>query len=69
MILLGESAAKAGTTAPARSSASRRALSFRRVQAMTLREDWPEKREVAQAQVREFVARAEREGGFDAGSD
>jgi hypothetical protein len=47
----------------ARAAAVRQALPFRRVQVMTLREDWPEKREAAQAQVREFVARAGREGG------
>lgn len=51
------------TKIDARADAVRRALPFRRVQVMTLREDWPEKREAAQAQVREFVARAGREGG------
>lgn len=51
------------TRIDARADAVRQALPFRRVQVMTLREDWPEKREAAQAQVREFVARAGREGG------
>ena len=47
----------------ARADAVRQALPFRRVQVMTLREDWPEKREEAEAQVRAFVQRAGGEGG------
>ncbi len=46
-----------------RSEAIRQALPFRRVQVMTLREDWPEKRESAQEAIRSFVARATAEGG------
>lgn len=47
----------------ARADAVRTALPFRRVQVMTLREDWPEKREEAEQQVRGFIERAGREGG------
>lgn len=47
----------------ARAEAVRQALPFRRVQVMTLREDWPEKRAPAEAQVRDFVRRAVREHG------
>ena len=47
----------------ARADAVRQALPFRRVQVMTLREDWPEKRAPAEAQVRDYVQRAAREGG------
>ena len=47
----------------ARAEAVRQALPFRRVQVMTLREDWPEKRAPAEAQVRDYVQRATREGG------
>ncbi len=47
----------------ARAEAVRQALPFRRVQVMTLREDWPDKREEAEAQVRAFVQRAGSEGG------
>ncbi|MBV2208311.1 MAG: hypothetical protein KUL77_01955 [Thermomonas sp.] len=36
---------------------------FRRVQVMTLREDWPEKREAATRAVRDYVQRAVNEGG------
>lgn len=43
--------------------AVRKALPFRRVQVMTLREDWPEKREAAVRAVRDFVARASQEHG------
>ena len=46
-----------------RAEAVRKALPFRRVQVMTLREDWPEKREVALAEVRAFIERAGQEGG------
>jgi sirohydrochlorin cobaltochelatase len=41
----------------------RREIPFRRVEVMTLREDWPEKREAAEERVREFVRRAREEGG------
>ena len=41
----------------------RREVPFRRVEVMTLREDWPEKREAAEERVREFVRRANEEGG------
>jgi hypothetical protein len=41
----------------------RSALPFRRVQAMTLREDWPERRAEAVARIRAFVERARAEGG------
>jgi len=47
----------------ARADAVRRALSFRRVQVETLREDWPDKRAAAEARIRAFVERAGREGG------
>lgn len=46
-----------------RADAVRKAIPFRRVQVMTLREDWPEKREAANAEVRGFVERAAAEGG------
>ncbi len=36
---------------------------FRRVEVMTLREDWPDKREAAERRIREFVKRAGEEGG------
>ena len=41
----------------------RREVPFRRVEVMTLREDWPEKREAAEERIREFVRRASEEGG------
>jgi len=41
----------------------RREIPFRRVEVMTLREDWPEKREAAEDRIREFVKRANEEGG------
>ena len=47
----------------ARAADVRAAQPFRRVQVMTLREDWPEKREAAEAAVRAYVERAKREGG------
>lgn len=40
-----------------------RALGFRRVRVETLREDWPRKREAAEARVRAFVEQAGRDGG------
>ncbi|MBI4615924.1 MAG: hypothetical protein HY720_20065 [Planctomycetes bacterium] len=43
--------------------AVRSARPFRRVEAMTLREDWPEKREVSEQRIRDYVARAKAEGG------
>ncbi len=47
----------------ARADAVREALPFRRVEVMTLREDWPEKREQAERRIREFVKRAQNEDG------
>lgn len=47
----------------ARADRVRAVLPFRRVQVETLREDWPEKREAAQARIRAYVERAGREGG------
>ena len=47
----------------ARAGAIRNCLPFRRVQVMTLREDWPEEREEAERRIREFVERARDEGG------
>lgn len=47
----------------ARADSVRQAMAFRRVQVETLREDWPDKREAAQARIREFVANASRDGG------
>jgi hypothetical protein len=38
-------------------------LGFRRVEVMTLREDWPEKREAAEERIRSFVTRAGEEDG------
>ena len=50
-------------TIDARAEAVRRALPFRRVEVMTLREDWPDKRPEAERRVRAFVERAKAEGG------
>ena len=47
----------------ARADAVRKALPFRRVQVVTLREDWPDKRVAAEKQIRDFVARSKQEGG------
>lgn len=47
----------------ARADAVRRALPFRRVKVETLREDWPEEREAAEARIRGFVERAAQEDG------
>jgi hypothetical protein len=47
----------------ARAAAVRSALAFRRVEVHTLREDWPEKRQTAERDVRAFVLRAASEGG------
>jgi len=46
-----------------RADAVRDALPFPRVQVETLREDWPEKREVAEKRIRSFVKNASDEGG------
>lgn len=46
----------------ARAEEVRRALPFRRVEAMTLREDWPEKRAEAERRIRAFVTDAAAEG-------
>jgi sirohydrochlorin cobaltochelatase len=43
--------------------AIRAARTFRRVEVMTLREDWPEKRARAEAEIRAFVERAQAESG------
>lgn len=40
-----------------------RALGFREVRVATLREDWPEKRASAQAEIRAFIEAANRDGG------
>ena len=50
-------------TIDGRAQAAREALPFRRVQVMTLREDWPEKRPEAERRVRAFVERAKAETG------
>lgn len=47
----------------ARAAAMRDALPFRAVLVETLREDWPEKREAAEARARAFVENASRDGG------
>ena len=47
----------------ARANAVREALPFRRVQVMTLREDWPDKRAAATARIRSYVQRAASQGG------
>ena len=46
----------------ARAAAVRSALPFRRVQVMTLREDWPEQRAAAQRMIRAFVEESRRDG-------
>lgn len=46
-----------------RAESIRQRLPFRRVEVHTLREDWPEKREAAEREARDFVARAKAEGG------
>jgi len=46
-----------------RAEAVRRVAPFRRVQAETLREDWPEKRVASEARIRAFVEAASRDGG------
>jgi sirohydrochlorin ferrochelatase len=47
----------------ARTAALRAAQSFRRVEVHTLREDWPDKRQVAEQDVRDFVRRAASDNG------
>jgi hypothetical protein len=47
----------------ARADMVRKALPFRTVRVETLREDWPEKREAAEARVRKFVADAAQDQG------
>lgn len=46
----------------ARAEAIRKTRPFHRVEVMTLREDWPEKRQAAEQRVRDFVSRAASEG-------
>lgn len=46
----------------ARAQVVRSALPFRRVQVMTLREDWPDKRAHAERRIRSFVASATDDG-------
>jgi len=46
----------------ARAQLLRGDMPFRRVQVATLREDWADKREPAEAQIRDFVATAARDG-------
>ena len=47
----------------ARAASIKKAGPFRRVEVQSLREDWPSKREAAEAGVREFVKRAASENG------
>lgn len=47
----------------ARAEAVRQSQPFRRVEVMTLREDWPDKRPEAERRVRGFLERAKAEGG------
>jgi hypothetical protein len=46
-----------------RADTVRKGLPFRRVHVETLREDWPEKRALAEQHIREFVSRASSENG------
>jgi sirohydrochlorin cobaltochelatase len=46
-----------------RATVIKAAAPFRRVEVVTLREDWPDKRVAAIEQIRAFVARAKAEGG------
>lgn len=50
-------------TIDARAEAVRKSQPFRRVEVMTLREDWPDKRPEAERRVRAFLERAKAEGG------
>jgi hypothetical protein len=43
--------------------AVRESIPFRRVEVQTLREDWPEKREIAEKRIRTYVKRASDEDG------
>lgn len=47
----------------ARAATVRAHVPFRRVEVETLREDWPQKRELAEQRIRAFVERARLEGG------
>lgn len=47
----------------ARAQAIRALAPFRRVQVESLREDWPDKRAIAEQRIRAFVTRASAEGG------
>jgi hypothetical protein len=47
----------------ARAAVIRARAPFRRVQAETLREDWPDKRKLSEQRIRAFVERATKEGG------
>jgi hypothetical protein len=47
----------------ARADSVRQAAPFRRVQVVTLREDWPEKRAEAERAIRAYVERAKQENG------
>ena len=49
-------------TIDARAAEIRAALPFHRVEVLTLREDWPEKRQEAEKRVVDFVVRARAEG-------
>lgn len=40
-----------------------RKLGFRRIEVMTLREDWPEKRQEAEKRVRSYIEQASHDGG------
>lgn len=46
-----------------RAERMRQALPFRQVRVETLREDWPEKRQAAEARIRDYVTRANSDGG------
>jgi hypothetical protein len=48
----------------ARAAAIRALAPFRRVQVESLREDWPDKRVVAEQRIRAFVSRATADGGI-----
>jgi sirohydrochlorin cobaltochelatase len=50
------------TAIDTRATEVRASLPFHEVKVMTLREDWPEKRQDAEKQVADFVARAQKEG-------
>lgn len=50
-------------TIDSRADLLRSEIPFRRVEVMTLREDWPEKRKEAEERIMRFVQRAKDEGG------